>query len=571
MRVTIQFESHRVELAAIYDLEHDPDVLEYYDQPPTFKLDYQSASGRQLGVLHTADFFVIRKSGAGWEECKTQDELVHLSRHNENRYRSDDETAWRCPPGESYAATYGLYYRVRCSRDIHWVFQRNIQFMEDYFRGDRRCAGSAMSWAHERIAGAVSISCLPTAHADRPTTSFAIAAGASILTFAQHLGRTHQGRRICGPEVVRTAACCRYSRRRPPGKTPTTVIEARLSRASENDLSATRDCAVRRAAWKGRGPGRSGGRTPRRWIVAYCQAEAKWGAGTDFSRTGRGNSMAKLPETSRTLIEETIAADYETLKQKTVYASWLALKLACDQKGVALPSYKTYRLAVRRRPVLEQTLKRQGPRAAYQQEAAYWELEFRTPPHGDRPFEIAHIDHTELDVECVCSRTGRGLGRPWLTLLTDAYSRRMLALYLTFDAPSYRSCMMVLRECVRRHSRLPQIIVVDGGREFQSTYFETLLARYEVTKKTRPPARPRFGSVCERLFGTANTQFLHNPRQYAIGSERGRSASPSTPKVRQFGRSKNFSAGSPSMRTRCTTSSVTQRSALAHARCTKLA
>ena len=203
---------------------------------------------------------------------------------------------------------------------------------------------------------------------------------------------------------------------------------------------------------------------------------------------GHGNSAAKLPETSRTLIEETITADYETLKQKTVYASWLALKLACDQKGVVLPSYKTYRLAIRRRPVVEQTLKRQGPRAAYQQEAAYWELEFRTPPHGDRPFEIAHIDHTELDVECVCGRTGRGLGRPWLTLLTDAYSRRMLALYLTFDAPSYRSCMMVLRECVRRHSRLPQIIVVDGGREFQGTYFETLLARYEVTKKTRPPA-----------------------------------------------------------------------------------
>lgn len=115
-------------------------------------------------------------------------------------------------------------------------------------------------------------------------------------------------------------------------------------------------------------------------------------------------------------------------------------------------------------------------------------------------------------MECVCSRTGRVLGRPWLTLLTDAFSRRVLTFYLTFDAPSYRSCMMALRECVRRHSRLPQIIVVDGGREFQSTYFETLLARYEITKKTRPPAQPRFGSVCERLFGTANTQFLHNLR-----------------------------------------------------------
>jgi putative transposase len=165
---------------------------------------------------------------------------------------------------------------------------------------------------------------------------------------------------------------------------------------------------------------------------------------------------------------------------------------------------------VRLRPGFEQTAKRQGHRAAYSRENFYWELELTTPRHGDRPFEIAHIDHTELDIETVCSRTGRVLGRPWLTLLTDAFSRRVLALYLTFDPPSYRSCMMVLRECVRRHARLPQIVVVDGGRDFQSIYFETLLARYECTKKTRPAAKPRFGSVCERLFGTANTQFIHN-------------------------------------------------------------
>ncbi|MBI4320945.1 MAG: DDE-type integrase/transposase/recombinase, partial [Chloroflexi bacterium] len=100
--------------------------------------------------------------------------------------------------------------------------------------------------------------------------------------------------------------------------------------------------------------------------------------------------------------------------------------------------------------------------------------------------------------------------RPWATFLTDAFSRRFLAVYLTFDPPSYRSCMMVLRECVRRHHRLPQIVVVDGGPEFGSVYFETLLARYECTKKTRPAAQPRFGSVCERLFGTTNTRFVHN-------------------------------------------------------------
>jgi putative transposase len=34
MGQTIQFESHTVELWAIYQMEHDPDVLEFYDQPP---------------------------------------------------------------------------------------------------------------------------------------------------------------------------------------------------------------------------------------------------------------------------------------------------------------------------------------------------------------------------------------------------------------------------------------------------------------------------------------------------------------------------------------------------------
>ena len=70
--------------------------------------------------------------------------------------------------------------------------------------------------------------------------------------------------------------------------------------------------------------------------------------------------------------------------------------------------------------------------------------------------------------------------------------------------------MMVLRDCVRRHGRLPQCLVVDGGKEFSSIYFERLLAMYECTSKTRPGGKPREGSVCERLFGTANTMFIHN-------------------------------------------------------------
>ena len=253
-------------------------------------------------------------------------------------------------------------------------------------------------------------------------------------------------------------------------------------------------------------------RTLRRWIADYRAAQMQHESGYLglLPKPNHGNPVNKLPEQVRSLMMEFIDKDYESLKQKTMYATWSALKLACDRRQIPAPSYKTFTLAVHHRAGAEQTQKRRGRRAAYPLQPFYWELEQRTPRHGDRPFEIAHIDHTQADVWAVCSQTGRVLGRPWISLLTDAFSRRILALHLTFDPPSYRSCMMILRECVRRHSRLPQILVMDGGKEFESIYFETLLARCEVTKKTRPPAKARFGSTCERIFGTANDRFLHN-------------------------------------------------------------
>jgi hypothetical protein len=53
MGVTIQAESHRVELAGLYEYEHDQQVLEFYDQPPAINLIYQAKNGRQVGVWHT--------------------------------------------------------------------------------------------------------------------------------------------------------------------------------------------------------------------------------------------------------------------------------------------------------------------------------------------------------------------------------------------------------------------------------------------------------------------------------------------------------------------------------------
>ncbi|MDX2239265.1 MAG: Tn7 transposase TnsA N-terminal domain-containing protein [Leptolyngbyaceae cyanobacterium bins.302] len=90
MGFTIQFESHRNELARIYEYEFDEDVLEYYDQPPPIELDYLSKKGRRTRHQHTPDFFVIRQNSAGWEECKTQDDLFKLSEESPNRYQLEE-------------------------------------------------------------------------------------------------------------------------------------------------------------------------------------------------------------------------------------------------------------------------------------------------------------------------------------------------------------------------------------------------------------------------------------------------------------------------------------------------
>ena len=254
-------------------------------------------------------------------------------------------------------------------------------------------------------------------------------------------------------------------------------------------------------------------RTVYYWLKKWRDAESKYGYGYIGllpNYKNRGNRGSKLNQSTQKMIDEFITSDYENLKQKGKFAVYSAFRSACLIKGITPISYKTFVSKINQHPTYEKVEKRQGKRNAYKYEPFYWELELTTPRHGDRPFEIAHIDHTELDIELVSSRTGVNLGRPWVTFLSDAFSRRILATYLTFDPPSYRSCMMVIKECVRRHGRLPNTLVVDGGKEFHSVYFETLLAVYCCTKKTRPAAKPRFGSVCERLFGSANTNLIHN-------------------------------------------------------------
>src|SRR6266545_7818065 len=129
----IQAESRTVELVAIRcAYEFEPAVLEYWDQPCQIELTYLARNGRLVHVRHTPDFFVLRPNRAGWEEWKPNEQLSTLADKMPQRYQRLPSGCWRCPPGEAYAAQFGLYYQIRTTAEFSPTYQRNVAILEDY-------------------------------------------------------------------------------------------------------------------------------------------------------------------------------------------------------------------------------------------------------------------------------------------------------------------------------------------------------------------------------------------------------------------------------------------------------
>ncbi len=469
MGLVIQAESHKNELAGIYEMEYDPDTLEYYDQPGPIQLIYPSKNGRSVTVRHTPDFFVLRSQSMGWEEWKTEAELIKLSEQQPHRYvRGVDET-WSCPPGEAYAQPFGFFYRIRSSAEIDWVFQRNLRFMEDYLRDDcpevnpaivtaviklvQEQPGLNLTALRAQVEGVepdslyrlivtdqiyCDLRAIPLTEPDRVKVylnreigqMYRLAEGVSRplgssrlqvrigerllwdnrLWFMVNLGeqqhwlQAEDGRLVTLPipifeNLVNQGAI----KSEGAGEEPLCqAAQDILSQASLEDLQeANRRYQIIAPLLKGQpADTTTPGRTRRLWLARYRQAEQAWGngyLGLIPQRAKRGNRQAKLPVETDQLMTQFIETSYETLKQKSKRLVYGELVAECLQQGLVAPSYPTFCQQVGRRPRYEQLKQRQGPRAAYPYEPFYYELSQTTPRHGDRPFEIVHIDHTQLD------------------------------------------------------------------------------------------------------------------------------------------------------------------------------
>ena len=137
-------------------------------------------------------------------------------------------------------------------------------------------------------------------------------------------------------------------------------------------------------------------------------------------------------------------------------------------------------------------------------------------PNADFPLSVVQIDHTLADIILVDDVDRQPIGRPWITLAVDVYSRVITGYYLSLDAPSITSVGMCIthsmlskEEWLLRHNidaqwpiwGVPDVFYVDNGPDFRSEDIQSACLKHGVEIEYRPVKEPKFGGHIERLIG----------------------------------------------------------------------
>ena len=162
---------------------------------------------------------------------------------------------------------------------------------------------------------------------------------------------------------------------------------------------------------------------------------------------------------------------------------------------------------------------------------ADWETNFllfdRFAQTAVLPLQHVFADHYLLDVLHVDDEFREVLGRLWLTVLIDAFSRAILGFYLAYEAPCIESIQGALHHAIWPKLGLdeygidlpwncygvPQRLSLDNAWAHHSYSLEDLAktlgggGRYiQMELVFRPPYQARYGALVERLFGNLSGQ-----------------------------------------------------------------
>lgn len=131
--------------------------------------------------------------------------------------------------------------------------------------------------------------------------------------------------------------------------------------------------------------------------------------------------------------------------------------------------------------------------------------------------EVVEIDHTRADVWVIDHVTGYLLGRPWITIAIDRYTRMIVGVYIGFESPSTHSVMQCLHNMILPKLEMlesmglrgpwnpfgvPVMVVVDNAKEFISDAMRDAAAVLGITIAQQPVNRPEFKGIVERAMRT---------------------------------------------------------------------
>lgn len=138
-------------------------------------------------------------------------------------------------------------------------------------------------------------------------------------------------------------------------------------------------------------------------------------------------------------------------------------------------------------------------------------------PAGDFPLDVIQIDHTPLDIILVDDAYHLSIGRPWLTLAIDVFSRMVAGFYVSLDPPSTMSVGLCLVNAILPKDKLlakfditvpwsccgkMRQIHADNAGEFRGDMLRRACKDYGMDLEWRPVDQARYGAHIERLLGT---------------------------------------------------------------------
>ena len=226
-------------------------------------------------------------------------------------------------------------------------------------------------------------------------------------------------------------------------------------------------------------------------------------------RSSGGRAKPRVATTSEAVLHQTVHELYLTRQKPTAARIVREVLGRCDAQKLRPPSPSTVRRRLKALSLAD--MRRRGeehPEAKPVRGHA---------PHGWHPLDLVQVDHTPMDLIVVDPIDREPIGRPWLTVAIDTYSRCIAGFHVTLEAPSATSVGLCLTHVAMdkapwlamRDVRAvwpvqgkPLRVGVDNGAEFHSEAFERGCAQHGIAIEWRPPGRPHFGGVVERVIGT---------------------------------------------------------------------